>query len=156
MIQNLLIQVSAIINDGSATLLSRAYATQTTRFGLILGTGTNVSVMLPVSAIPAAKLAGRPESWMQQAREVLVNTEYSMFGQDVLPFTKWDEELNSCHRLPDFQPFEHFVGGRYIGELVRRVVMDAITQAELFGGQVPDGLDEEYELQTKTLGIVEA
>jgi hexokinase len=147
--------VAAIINDGSATLLSRAYAVNTTRFGLILGTGTNVSVMLPTTCIPPHKLAGRPADWRLRAKEVLVNTEYSLFGQDVLPFTKWDEDLNRAHRLPDFQPFEHFVGGRYIGEIVRRLVKEAVETAGLFGGQLPGGLADDYALQTKTLGVVE-
>src|SRR5262245_20998041 len=104
--------LEAIINDGSATLLSLAYMDNTTRFVLSVGTGTNMSVMLPVSALADAKFADRPQAWREQAIEVLVNTEFSMFGQAILPTTRWDEELKRAHILPDFQPFEMLVGGR--------------------------------------------
>jgi hexokinase len=111
--------------------------------------------MLPLSCIPPIKLSGRPANWLARAKEVLVNTEYSMYGRTVLPFTRWDEELNRCHRLPDFQPFEHFVSGRYIGEIVRRVAMEGIETADMFGGQVPSGWDTGYGVETKTLGFIE-
>src|ERR1700744_2129081 len=64
--QDMDVRIEAIINDGCATLLSRAYTDSTTRFGLILGTGTNMSVLLPVAALSAAKFADRPRSWHER------------------------------------------------------------------------------------------
>jgi hexokinase len=148
--------VDAIINDGSATLLSRAYSDSFTRFGLILGTGTNASIMLPVTAISDAKFANRPRIWREQAKHVLVNTEFSMFGKHILPMTRWDDYVNRTHNLPDYQPFEYLIGGRYLGEIVRLIIIEAVQTAGLFRNQIPERLLEAYSLETSLLAAIEA
>ena len=102
-------RTEAIINDSSATLLSRAYDDTSTFFALILGTGFNAAVMLPVNAIAREKYGERPQSWFDQAKSVLVNTELSMFGKGVFPTTRWDDFINITHEHPDYQPFEHLL-----------------------------------------------
>jgi hexokinase len=153
--QNLDIRVDAIINDGSATLLSHAYSDNLTRFGLILGTGTNASIMLPITALSDKKFANRPQSWKDQAKHVLVNTEVSMFGKNILPTTRWDDYLNRAHKLPDFQPLEYLIGGRYIGEIVRLMIVEAVQTAGMFHGQIPGKLLEAYSLHTSILALIE-
>jgi hexokinase len=155
--QGMDVRIEAIVNDGSATLLSSAYTDRTTRFGLILGTGTNMSVLLPVTALSAAKFADRPRSWHERrAADVVVNTEFSMFGgAGLLPATRWDERLRRAHPAPDFQPFEMLVGGRCLGEIVRLMMVEAVATAGLFGGEVPTGLDEPYGLDTGTLAAID-
>jgi hexokinase len=155
-LKNLDVRMDAIINDGSATLLSRAYTDNSTRFGLILGTGTNASVILPVTALSPSKFDNRPQSWLDRAQEVLVNTEFSMFGKNILPMTRWDDIVNDTHVLPDFQPFEHMLGGRYLGEIVRLIMIEAIEDVGLFNGQIPNGLHEPYSLDTAILAAIEA
>jgi hexokinase len=149
------VQLNAIVNDSSATLLSKAYHDQTTRFALILGTGFNAAVHLPVHIFHPPKFGTRPSSWHECAKHVIVNTELSMFGGGILPFTKWDERLNSTHKDPHFQPMEHFVSGGYIGEIVRLVLVDGIQNAGLFSGVVPPSLRETYSLETSTLSLME-
>jgi len=155
--QGMDVRIEAIVNDGCATLLTRAYTDSTTRFGLILGTGTNMSVLLPVAALSAAKFADRPRAWHElRARDVVVNTEFSMFGgAGLLPATRWDERLRRAHAAPDFQPFEMLVGGRYLGEIVRLLLLEGVTAAGLFGGEVPKGFDEPYGLDTGTLAAID-
>jgi hexokinase len=148
--------VDAIINDGSATLLSRAYSDSFTRFGLILGTGTNASIMLPVTALSDKKFANRPKRWREEAKHVLVNTEFSMFGKHILPMTRWDDYVNKTHKIPDFQPFEYLIGGRYLGEIVRLVIVEAVQTAGLFRNQIPEGLLEAYSLETSLMAVIEA
>jgi len=148
--------VEAIINDGCATLLSQAYNDPSTRFGLILGTGTNIAMMIPVTALGKEKFAGRPVEWRQQAKAVLVNTEYSMFGKDFMPRTKWDEALNHAHIQPDYQPIEYLISGRYLGEIVRLVLLEGINVAHLFGGEVTDRSLESYSLETRLLANIES
>jgi len=149
------VQLNAIVNDSSATLLSKAYHDQTTRFALILGTGFNAAVHLPVDIFHPPKFGTRPPSWHDEAKHVIVNTELSMFGGGILPFTKWDEQLNASHHNPTFQPMEHFVSGGYIGEIVRLVLVDGIQNAGLFGGIVPPSLREKNGLETLTLSKME-
>jgi hexokinase len=148
--------MDSIVNDASATLLSRAYQNSSTRMALILGTGFNAAVHLPVSALAPSKFGIRPQSWHDQADHVLVNTELSMFGKDVLPTTRWDDILNTNHSHPDFQPFEHLVSGRYLGEIVRLILLEAVRTAGLFGGEVPDKLPEAYSLDTGIMAVFES
>jgi hexokinase len=150
------VEMRAIVNDGAATLLAQTYRDPTTRMSLILGTGTNACVYLPVRALGVEKFGARPESWFAAATHVLVNTELSMLGREALPTTSWDDDLNAQHRMPDFQPLEYLTTGRYLGEIVRLILLDAIAQAGLFAGRTPSGLDEPYTLDTRILAAFEA
>ncbi|PNS15792.1 hypothetical protein CAC42_4244 [Sphaceloma murrayae] len=150
------VHLATVVNDGSASLLSQAYRQPTTRMSLILGTGTNSSVYLPISALDKAKFGSRPEAWWRHAQRVCVNTELSMHGRNVWPMTRWDRELDRAHERPGFQPFEHFVGGRYLGEIVRLVLVDAVAEVGLFDGIVPEGLEKAYGLDSGVLAALEA
>lgn len=150
------VQLDAIVNDSSATLLSKAYLDATTRFGLILGTGVNAAVHLPVHIFSPAKFGARPAEWHENAKHVIVNTELSMFGAGILPLSRWDEELNAQHEMPEFQPLEHFVGGGYLGEVARLILVDGIRTAGLFDGVVPESLRERYSLDSETISRIEA
>ncbi|KAK0617405.1 hypothetical protein B0T14DRAFT_434625 [Immersiella caudata] len=154
--KGLYVELSAIVNDSSATLLSEAYLTPSTRFGLILGTGVNIAAHLPVPAVGQSKYGERPETWHSKASHVIVNTELGMFGKGVLPLTKWDHLLLESHARPDFQPLEHLVSGYYIGEVCRLALVDAIESTGAFGGVVPPSLTSLYSLDTETLSLIEA
>ncbi len=79
-----------------------------------------------------------------------------MFGKQVLPTTKWDEDLNANHRIPDFQPLEYLITGRYLGEIVRLIILEAISTIGVFEGQIPERLDVPYAFETRTLAIFES
>lgn len=124
--------------------------------GLILGTGVNVAAHLPVELIGSCKLGDRPSDWRDLAHHVIVNTELSMFGRGVLQLTPWDIQLNQAHPRPDFQPFEHLVGGRYMGEIARLVLIDGVEHANLFNGILPVLLTERYSLDTEVLAHLQS
>ncbi|KAL6705740.1 N-acetylglucosamine kinase 1 [Coniothyrium glycines] len=153
--RNLPVRMDSIVNDSSATLLSRAYEDPSTRFAVILGTGFNISVHLPVSTLAPTKYKGYPQQWLDDATHVLVNTECSMFGKDIFPSTRWDVQLNDAHMRPDFQPFEHMISGRYMGEIVRLIIVEAVRTAGLFSGEIPEHLAEPYTLDTGTIAAME-
>ncbi|KAI1132800.1 hexokinase-1 [Nemania abortiva] len=150
------VQLASIINDSTATLLSQAYTHAETRFGLILGTGTNIAVHLPVSALSRFKYGARPKSWFDSANHVIVNTELGMFGHDILPMTRWDALLNASHPRPEFQPLEHFLSGYYLGEICRLAIVEAVETAGLLGGELPPSLMDPYSLDTELLSRIEA
>lgn len=150
------VHLDAVVNDSSATLLSKAYLDQTTRFALILGTGVNAAVHLPVHMFSQEKFGIRPASWHESAKHVIVNTELSMFGAGILPYTRWDKLLLAAHPRPDFQPIEHFVSGGYLGEISRLILVEGIKTAGLMGGIVPPSLEERYSLETETLSHIES
>jgi len=144
------------LNDSSATLLSSAYLDNSTRIALIFGTGMNAAVHLPVTALGPDKFMGRPKSWHGQAKHALVNTELSMFGKNILPTTRWDEELNSCHRIPDYQPFEYLITGAHLGEIVRLILVEMATETGFLGGKLPTSLLKPYSICPQTMSIIEA
>lgn len=148
--------LAAIVNDSTAALLSEAYVNSMTRFSLILGTGVNMAVHLPVPAIGRHKFGERPEGWFERASHVIVNTELGMFGGGILPLTRWDKALNAAHLRPDFQPLEHLVSGCYLGEMCRLVLVEAIHTTRVFGGVVPPSLLLPYSLDTETMSLIEA
>ncbi|CAL3970857.1 unnamed protein product [Diplocarpon coronariae] len=150
------VQLNAIVNDSSATLLSQAYVESTTRFALIHGTGLNAAVHLPVHMFSPSKFGRRSFEWHNSAKHVIVNTELSMFGAGFLPSTRWDKHLTSAHPNPDFQPMEHVVSGGYLGEIVRLILVDGIQSAGLFGGIVPPSLRQSYSLDTETISMIES
>lgn len=150
------VELQAILNDSTACLLSQAYVDPSARLGLILGTGCNLAAFLPVSSIPRPKYSGRPDSWFDEARHVVANTELGMYGKDVLPLTRWDMELKRNHEKPWFQPLEHMVSGMYLGECCRIPLVEAIETTDLFGGVVPKGLQAPYSLRTETLALIAA
>lgn len=149
------VRLNAIVNDSTATLLSKAYGDSTTRLALILGTGVNVAAYVPVHVLSSSKFGIRPPEWHNSAKHVIVNTELSMFGAGILPITKWDEDLKTAHPRPDFQPLEYFVSGEYLGEIMRLILLDGIESAGLFGGIVPSSLEERYSLSTETISLIE-
>lgn len=149
------VQLQSTINDADASLLAQAYLEPSTRMSLILGTGTNAAVFLPIDILAQEKFGQRPDEWHEAAERVVVNTELSMHGIKVWPFSKWDHELNQNHDMPDFQPFEHLVGGRYLGEIVRLILVDATNEVGLFDGEIPEGLQDRYSLQTAVLAAFE-
>jgi len=153
--RRLKVRVDAIVNDSSATLLSQAYLDPSTSMGLIVGTGTNAAAYLPTSCIGKDKFGHRDASWFAHAEKVITNTELSMFGKTILPETRWDDQLNRAHQLPDFQPLEYMTTGRYLGELFRLITSEAVETSGLFNGILPEALREPYSLDTQLLAKLE-
>ncbi|ROV96629.1 hypothetical protein VPNG_09024 [Cytospora leucostoma] len=154
--RNFHVELAAIVNDSAAALLSQAYLNSSTRFGLILGTGVNIAVHLPVPTIGRDKFGNRPSDWFEKASHVIVNTELGMFGKGILPRTRWDRALNAAHPKPDFQPLEQLVSGFYLGEMCRLALVEAIDTTDLLGGVVPPSLLLPYSLDTETISLIEA
>lgn len=149
------VRVDAIVNDSSATLLSQAYLDPATSMALILGTGTNAAAYLPTSSMGSSKFGSRDPSWFKSGQKVITNTEVSMFGKLILPETRWDQTLNKQHHMPDFQPLEYMVTGRYLGELFRLIILEAVETGELFNGKLPSVLSDRYSLDTEILAHLE-
>ena len=78
-----------------------------------------------------------------------------MFGKGILPETRWDELLNRCCAMPDFQPLEYMTTGRYLGEVLRLIVSEAVETTQLFDGVIPENLLDAYSLDTIVLARLE-
>lgn len=147
-LQKLNVRLAAIINDSSSVLLASAYVDPNTRLATTLGTGMNAAVHLPVAALDPSKFKSR-SPLLGTFTHVVTNTELSMFGKNIFPKTRWDDTINSTHILPDYQPLEYLVAGRYIGEIVRLIIVEATQTAGLFDGVLPSSLSENpYSVDT--------
>ena len=115
----------------------------------------NAAIHLPVAALDSSKFRRRP-SPVGTNTHVLTNTELSMFGKNIFPTTRWDKMLNAKHHLPDYQPFEYLVAGKYIGEIVRLIIVEATLTVELFNGLLAPSLaNATYTLDTKDLALID-
>lgn len=138
------IEVMAVVNDTTGTLISCAYQNRECRVGLIVGTGTNACYMERVDNVhcmhpevdPADPTSNKASSqdpyddiWRahKQHTNTVVNTEWGAFGDNgILDFvrTKWDMDIDVNSVNPGKQKFEKMISGLYIGELCRRVMAD--------------------------------
>lgn len=130
------LKIAAMTNDTVATFASLAYSIKSfpnsrVVMGLMVGAGCNATVPMKLSDLHTSKTdfirAQNPS-----AAETLVSTEWtlrrsSMPVLDMKLMTRWDKEVETRSQRPGFQPLEYMVGGRYVGELVRVVVLDYFT-----------------------------
>ncbi|KAG8529943.1 uncharacterized protein KY384_005424 [Bacidia gigantensis] len=150
------VELEAIVNDTSSALLARAYVDPATRLAIVLGTGMNAAIHLPISGLDPSKFDLRQVKPKRKYTHVLTNTELSMFGKNILPTTKWDDDLNVNHMMPDYQPLEYLIAGGYLGEIVRLVMVEAADTSGFYGGKLPDSLLVTHSLDTKTLASVQS
>lgn len=150
------INVCAILNDTTGCLMSCAWKESKCRIGLILGTGTNACYLENISdiqtldhhcgiAAPTSSAssgdgdnnAGRAE----EPKHMIVNTEWGAFGDHgELDFisTKWDAAVDAGSLNPGKQRFEKMISGMYMGELVRQVLLDMVSEGLIFNNLSPD------------------
>ncbi|KAL4893551.1 hypothetical protein BDV59DRAFT_26825 [Aspergillus ambiguus] len=152
------LKISAITNDTVATLVSLAYAVKSlpnsrVAMGIIVGTGCNATIPMKLSSLHQSK-AEHVRSRDASAEETIVNTEWTIAGaapplHELNLITKWDIELDRACARPGFQPFEYLTGGRYIGELIRLILLDYLTSvARVPTEALPATLREAYALTT--------
>ncbi len=109
----------AILNDTVGTLLAAAFTRPHVDVGSICGTGHNTCYLEPVHP-----LTGKP---------MIVNMESGNF--DGAPQTRFDRELDEASERPGTQRLEKMGSGRYIGEIVRRVLQDMASEGLLPGSE---------------------
>ncbi|KAF2645616.1 hexokinase family protein-like protein [Massarina eburnea CBS 473.64] len=156
------IRIAAITNDTVATFASLAYAVKAApnsrvAVGLIVGTGTNATVPMPLADLHPAKKddLANPD----QVKTVVINTEWTIRGteQPLLDLdikTHWDLMLDANSDRPGFQPFEYMTAGRYLGEIVRLVFADLCLQGN--NGYLPPSLQTKNAILTRFLSEVVA
>jgi len=146
------IDVVAILNDTTGTLMSCAWREPRCRIGLILGTGTNACYLENVEKVDTF-------SPQQEEDHVIINTEWGAFGdKGELEFvrTKWDLEVDRMSLNPGKQTFEKMISGMYMGELVRLVLLDMIEEGLIFQNQNINTLRRSGTFPTSFLSEVEA
>ncbi|OBA20900.1 hypothetical protein METBIDRAFT_41349 [Metschnikowia bicuspidata var. bicuspidata NRRL YB-4993] len=143
------VQVVALINDTTGTLVASMYADAETKMGLIFGTGVNGAYFDECGAIP--KLQGRLCDDVCAATPMAINCEYGLFDNEhaVLPRLAYDEQIDAESPRPGQQAFEKMILGYYLGEVLRLVLLDlAAGKQKMFAGQDLARLREPYVMDT--------
>jgi hexokinase len=78
-----------------------------------------------------------------------------MFGKDLLPLSQADLQLDASSKQPGFQPLEQLTSGRYLGEICRLILVEAIQRKELFSGAMPKGLEVQFSFDTSICSAFE-
>lgn len=165
------VNVVAIINDTTGTLMSCAHKNRECRIGLIIGTGTNACFMdtvyinegsRPKSQHYMERVDNDTDLWDGDAvepRQVIVNTEWGAFGDDgCLDFirTEYDRDVDNISLNPGKQLFEKMISGMYMGEVARQVLVKLTKEKLLFDGEFSTQLLTPYAFKTKYISMIES
>ncbi|KAJ3208730.1 hexokinase A [Entophlyctis luteolus] len=146
------IEITALINDTTGTLVSHAYSAPDTYIGVILGTGTNAAYVERIENIPKYKSKG-------QAKDMIINTEWGAFDDEmvVIPRTKYDNKVDRGTAHVKTYTFEKLISGMYLGEIVRFVLADLVKTGEIFvaGGSKSKTLQVPYAFETAFMSRIE-
>uniref|UniRef100_A0A034VXP5 Phosphotransferase n=1 Tax=Bactrocera dorsalis TaxID=27457 RepID=A0A034VXP5_BACDO len=147
------IEICAILNDTTGTLMSCAWKNHNCKIGLIVGTGSNACYVERVEECELFEGASNGKSHM------LINTEWGALGNNgMLNFlrTEFDDEIDKHSINAGKQLFEKMISGMYMGELVRLVIVKLVKAGVLFKGQDSDVLMTRGQFFTKYVSEIEA
>lgn len=146
------IDVVALCNDTTGTLISSAYRDPEIRIGSIISTGCNAAYMEECGAISKIKDCAYSSDSL-----VAINTECGAFDNQrrCLPRTTFDELLDKQSAHPGAQLYEKMVAGMYLGEIIRLVLIQLHNEKALFVGQDISLLQKPYIVDTPFLTTAE-
>ncbi|KAG1684922.1 Hexokinase type 2 [Nymphon striatum] len=150
------IDVVAILNDTVGTLMSVAYFKEDCAVGMIVGTGTNACYLENIENV---ELFNTERLKSQNEKQVIINTEWGAFGNNgVFDFlkTKYDCEIDTNSINPGCQIYEKMIGGMYLGEIVRIVLVDLSKKKLIFKGVIPEKLLSKDGFLTKYISLCES
>ncbi|KAL0270360.1 UNVERIFIED_CONTAM: hypothetical protein PYX00_007795 [Menopon gallinae] len=146
------IDVCAILNDTTGTLMSCAWKNHNCRIGLIVGTGSNACYVERVEEVETFN-GDRTKPY------VIINTEWGAFGDDgCLDFirTSFDRTIDRNSRNPGKQLYEKMISGMYLGEIVRLVLEHLTKNGLLFNGTGSEELFTMWKFPTKYVSEIES
>ncbi|XP_056636902.1 hexokinase type 2-like [Diorhabda sublineata] len=147
------INVAAVVNDTTGTLMACAFKDPNCKIGLIVGTGTNGCYVEKQSN---AELFDEPD---EGSGVVIINLESGAFGDDgALDFcrTQYDIDVDANSINPGKQLHEKMISGMYLGELVRLAAVRFTNEGIMFGGTLSDDFNTPDKFETKFVSEIES
>uniref|UniRef100_A0A2I3HNB7 Phosphotransferase n=1 Tax=Nomascus leucogenys TaxID=61853 RepID=A0A2I3HNB7_NOMLE len=141
--------VVAMVNDTVATMISCYYEDHQCEVGMIVGTGCNACYMEEMQNV---ELVEGDEGRM------CVNTEWGAFGDsgELDEFLlEYDRLVDESSANPGQQLYEKLIGGKYMGELVRLVLLRLVDENLLFHGEASEQLRTRGAFETRFVSQVE-
>ncbi|GAA5979702.1 hypothetical protein JCM11641_004058 [Rhodosporidiobolus odoratus] len=151
---NVPVSLVALINDTTGTMIASAYVDQSTRAGIIFGTGCNAAYMEKVGNITKIADLGLPVE-----EQMAINCEWGAFDSTThenLPRTSYDIHIDETSNKPGEQAFEKMVAGLYLGEIFRLVMCELIDEGVLFLGQETYKVEKPFCFDTAFLSLIES
>ncbi|XP_021230613.1 glucokinase isoform X4 [Numida meleagris] len=142
--------VVAMVNDTVATMISCYYEDHRCEVGMIVGTGCNACYMEEMHNV---ELVEGDEGRM------CVNTEWGAFGAsgELDEFLlEYDRVVDETSLNPGQQLYEKIIGGKYMGEIVRLVLLRLVDENLLFSGQACEKLKTRGAFETRFVSQVES
>ncbi|CAG0878833.1 unnamed protein product [Darwinula stevensoni] len=145
------VDVVAVLNDTTGTIVKGAYMDHETAIGLILGTGSNACYLERVSRI---------EKWegKHDVEEVVIDIEFGALGDNgVLDFIKtdFDREVDRNSLLVGSFTFEKYYAGKYLGEIARVILVRLVDEGLLFEGKCTEKLRTPGSFTTNYVSHIE-
>lgn len=146
------VEIVALVNDTTGTLIASAYRDPEVKIGSIISTGCNSAYMEEYGAIE--KIADTP---LPRDALIAINTECGAFdnAKHILPRTTYDENLDKTTTHPGCQVYEKMVAGLYLGELLRFVLIELHRKGAFLEGRDISALDEPNVIDTSFLTAAE-
>ena len=148
-ISGLKVNVVAILNDTTGTLVKGRYDDPNCCIGLILGTGCNGAYLEKVEKF---------SNWDNNSSpHVIVDPEFGAFGDNgCIDFikTEFDQAIDDASLLPRTFTYEKYFAGKYIGELARLILLKLHQEGILFPNKVTK-LDERGIFDSSDLSDIE-
>ena len=152
---DLKIDVCAILNDTTGTLMSCAWKNRNCRIGLIVGTGSNACYIECTKNAECAE----PGRYDPDKPYMIINTEWGAFGERGSLngiITEFDRDVDENSMNPKTQIFEKMISGMYMGELVRLVMMKLYNKGLLFVGSTITELKNRGQFLTEHVSQIES
>ncbi|GBL91582.1 Hexokinase-1 [Araneus ventricosus] len=147
------IDVIAVVNDTTGTLMSCAHMNSECRIGLIIGTGCNACYMEKLENVGTwTEDQGEPQ-------QVIINTEWGAFGDNKsLEFvrTDFDRDIDENSLNKGKQLFEKMISGMYMGEIVRRIVCQLASEGQVFENKLSEKFKTPYKFKSKYVSYIES
>jgi hexokinase len=145
------VTVSALANDTVGVLMTGAYLEPSCDIGLIVATGTNMTVTVSTDQIlrPVQGAVGN-------LKEMMINTEYGNFNGMAQIQTEYDQQLDEQYNNKGEQLLEKQISGLYLGELVRYIICDLSSRTQLFLGwkNQAEAFSEPYKFDTEYMSDI--
>ncbi|KAF9477658.1 hexokinase [Pholiota conissans] len=148
------VELTALINDTTGTLIASHYVDPQAKIACIFGTGCNAAYMEDLADIPKLK-----DFNIDPKAQMAINCEWGAFDSllhEELPRTKYDIIVDESSNKPGEQAFEKLISGRYLGEILRLVICELIDEGVLFLGQNTYKLESPYVFETAFLSLMES
>lgn len=147
------VDVVAVVNDTTGTLVKGTLVDHKCAIGMVLATGCNACYLERVDRI---------EKWKGDhpgVDEVVIDIEWGAFGDNgVLDFvkTEYDREVDNLSLLVNSFTFEKLYAGKFLGEVVRQIMLKLINKHLLFNGHLTKELEKHNSFTTTDVSYIES